>query len=200
MKMHLGKLLIMTALTFAIACGDDDQSVNSGVDKPDAATTDTTAPQDSETQDATPDSTDDSAVPDDSATEDTAPDATEDSDTPDTPIEGKTIKVVFNEIDHVVGLNNVPVSQYKDVDSYTLSDIWAQTGIKMSHTMLKFDFETDGFKSSSKTPCKDFAPGDKLDKAYLGVQSGNLVWDDTLGLPGCFNVKGLHTMYAISVE
>lgn len=64
------------------------------------------------------------------------------------------------------------------------------SGLTVTWSERTFDFlASDGYRPSDKTDC---VPVDytTLQGGYFYPESGELVWDESLGLFGCYNVKG----------
>lgn len=92
----------------------------------------------------------------------------------------------------------LPSQTYKDTSVVPLATVWAQGKLAGDVTKLAFDFEgDDGFRPSSKDKCKKNVTGDQLGKGYIVPKTRTLVWDDALGLPGCYNVHDVAKMIAI---
>ena len=105
------------------------------------------------------------------------------------------LNVVFDSSSARVDLGSVATTTYKGVALVRLSDVWTAADFSVDATTLEFEFEADdGFTPASARPeCVDL-PGAHLVDGYIDSVSRNLTWDESLGLLGCYSVKGTNTM------
>jgi hypothetical protein len=96
-----------------------------------------------------------------------------------------------------VDLNKLTQQDYKGEKVVSLSKVWEASALTGDLAKLEFDFEgDDGFRPSSKDRCKTKIAGTQLGQGYVLPDVRSLVWDDALGLPGCYAVKGVAKIYA----
>ena len=95
-----------------------------------------------------------------------------------------------------VDLSTLSTIDYKGAQLAKLSEVWTASKIQADSTTLEYEFVgEDGFKPSDKNGCADL-PGTVLDKGYIDPVTRKLIWDETLGLAGCYSVKGAAKMNA----
>jgi hypothetical protein len=80
-------------------------------------------------------------------------------------------------------------------DAYSLvSDVITIAIPSKAITTLQAGFVgSDGYNPATKGSCSNFVPvdGANLSKGWIDRTTRDLSWDDSLGLPGCMNVKNL---------
>lgn len=108
------------------------------------------------------------------------------------------VVVVHGSDTATVDVAALPAQTYKDTSVVPLTTVWAQGKLAGDLTKLSFDFEgDDGFHPSSKDKCKKNLTGEQLGKGYIVPKTRALVWDDALGLPGCYNVHDVAKIIAV---
>ena len=102
--------------------------------------------------------------------------------------DAKSVDVVHGADSVKVFLGALSTLQYKEVDVVRLGDVWAAAFPSAVPNSLAFSFvSATGFRPSDKD-CADM-PGALLGSGYIEPTSGNLVWDESLGLRGCYSVR-----------
>jgi hypothetical protein len=118
---------------------------------------------------------------------------------PGTPVAGDAgpqLEVNYLAQSVPVDLSTLSTIDYKSAKLVKLSDVWTASKISTDPTTLEYELVgSDGFKPSSKTGCVDL-PGTMLDKGYISPVTRNVVWDESLGLAGCYGVKDTATLNA----
>lgn len=95
-----------------------------------------------------------------------------------------------------IDLSTLATVDFKASKLVKLTDVWTASKIAADPASLEFEFVgEDGFKPSTKTGCFDL-PGTVLEKGYIDPNSRKLIWDETLGLAGCYSVNGAAKMNA----
>lgn len=177
-RIHLSRFLRLTLLLASVslaACSSDGQTVDPGLP-------DTGAP----TTDATSEVATDAPVTD----PDAAPDANP----------ATTVTLVYGATTTKVDVSSLPTITYKGSPVVALSSIWAAGKLHDDVATLSFDFEgDDGFHPSNKASCSTNITGAQLAKGYMLPATRSLVWDDTLGLPGCYSVKAVAKLIGVDV-
>lgn len=108
--------------------------------------------------------------------------------------------VVLSYGDHstTVDVAGLPTQDYKGSAVVSLAAVWAKGQLADDASKLTFDFEgDDGFHPSSRDKCKKNVSGADLAKGYIVPATRTLVWDDALGLPGCYNVHNVAKMIGL---
>jgi len=114
----------------------------------------------------------------------------------DVPPEGPSVRVVWeqNEPDGVpVFLNTLDKVVVEEGTVWLLWDILIAAGLEEEEILsMRFDFESgeDGFRPSTIPGCDPRQGGD-LALMYLDPEELYLLWDDSLGLRNCYQVKRL---------
>ncbi|MFO0592650.1 MAG: hypothetical protein U0441_34215 [Polyangiaceae bacterium] len=91
-----------------------------------------------------------------------------------------------------VDVATLDTQMYKGAAVVPLTAVWAAGKLHDDTTTLQFDFEgDDGFHPSNKANCAAYITDAELPKGYILPDTRTLVWDDTLGLPGCYSVKAV---------
>ena len=102
--------------------------------------------------------------------------------------DAKSVDVVHGADSVKVSLGTLSTLQYKEVDVVRLGDVWTAAFPSTDPNGLAFSFvSASGFRPSDKD-CADM-PGPLLGNGYIEPVSGNLVWDESLGLRGCYSVR-----------
>ena len=92
----------------------------------------------------------------------------------------------------------LPTVEVNGVAVVKLSVVWAAGHLAEGTTDLVFDFEgDDGFHPSNKDKCAPYIPYAELAQGYVIPETRSLVWDDALGLPGCYGVKAVAKIIAL---
>jgi hypothetical protein len=111
------------------------------------------------------------------------------------PPEGPSVRVVWeqNEPDGVpVFLHTLDKVVVEEGAVWRLWDIVLGAGLEEEEILaMRFDFEgSDGFRPSSKPACPP-RQGEDLALMYLDPEELDILWDDSLGLSNCYQVKEL---------
>jgi hypothetical protein len=109
---------------------------------------------------------------------------------------GASFQVNYQSQSVDLDLSALAKTDYKGAGLVKLADVWTASKIAADRTTLEFEFvASDGFKPSNKANCGDL-PGTVLDKGYIDPLSRKLIWDETIGLAGCYAVKNTIKMNA----
>ena len=112
------------------------------------------------------------------------------------PSPATTLTLHYDGKSALVDLATLPMRDYKGSQVVTLSDAWEKAALA-PRSAIAVDFEgDDGFRPSSRDRCKNLLSGATLDRAYVVPATRTLVWDDALGLPGCYSVKYVRDVFA----
>ncbi len=96
-----------------------------------------------------------------------------------------------------VDVTTLATQDYKGEPVVALSKIWEAAKLTGELTKLEFDFEgDDGFHPTSRPRCTALVPGAQIAQGYVLPATRSLVWDDALGLAGCYAVKGVAKVIA----
>jgi hypothetical protein len=106
---------------------------------------------------------------------------------------GAKLTVVLGASSVSVDLGSVATTAYNGTELVLLSDVWTAAALPVDHTTLEFGFEADDGFTPASVGCA-YLPGADLDLGYIDPTSRNLVWDESLGLRGCYSVGGAKTM------
>ena len=113
------------------------------------------------------------------------------------PATGVVVNVVYGGTSRPVDLGTLPTSEVNGQKLASIVDLWTASNTPAELAKVQFDFEgDDGFRPSTKGACKTPITGAQLSKGYIDPQLRNLFWDDSLGLSGCYRVKGLAKVLA----
>jgi hypothetical protein len=127
---------------------------------------------------------------------DTPPDVDPSADAGDT-ADLSSITLVHGASTAVVDVAALPTQMLKGSPVVPLTAVWTAGGLADA-SGLQFDFEgDDGFHPSSKSKCAAFIAGATLVQGYVLPATRTLVWDDALGLPGCYSVHGVSKMIGL---
>lgn len=97
------------------------------------------------------------------------------------------VSLVYGSSSADVELTTLPTQDYKGQGVVPLTAVWSAGGLAEA-TALEFDFEgADGFHPSSKPKCAAPITSEQLTHGYILPTGRTLVWDDSLGLPGCYS-------------
>lgn len=115
--------------------------------------------------------------------------------------------IAADEVELTYGSDSVKVNvtaldtvDYKGTKVVPLTSIWSTGKLKDDVSTLEFDFEgSDGFHPSMKGKCSANMAGVELDKGSMVPETRNLVWEDSLGLPGCYHVHDVVKIIALDV-
>lgn len=81
---------------------------------------------------------------------------------------------------------------YKGSSVVSLSKVWDSAKLEADLGKVEFDFEgDDGFRPTTRDRCKTKITGAQIAQGYVLPETRTLVWDEALGLPGCYGVKGV---------
>ncbi len=117
-----------------------------------------------------------------------------------TAIGAADVTVVHGADTATVDLGKLTTQDYKGTLVVPLQAAWAAGGLAAGLTKLEFDFEgDDGFHPSQKSKCATYITYAELAQGYLIPETRSLVWDDALGLPGCYSVKAVAKVIALDV-
>jgi hypothetical protein len=101
------------------------------------------------------------------------------------------VSLVYGTSSIPVDLTTFPTQDYKGTAVVPLTAVWSAGALKDAST-LQFDFEgDDGFHPTSKSNCTGYITSNQLSMGYILPTTRSLVWDDSLGFPGCYSVKGV---------
>lgn len=107
-------------------------------------------------------------------------------------IAANAVTLVYGATTTKVDVSTLPTTTYKGASVVALSSLWAAGKLRDDVSTLSFYFEADdGFHPSNKASCSTNITGAQLSKGYLLPATRSLVWDDALGLPGCYSVKAV---------
>jgi hypothetical protein len=107
-----------------------------------------------------------------------------------------TLQVSYLSQSVPVSLSTLATIDYKGSKVVKASDVWTASQIGADRNLLEYEFVgDDGFKPSSKDGCPDL-PGTLLEKGYIDPTTRKLSWDGSLGLGGCYSVRGAAQMNA----
>ncbi len=110
------------------------------------------------------------------------------------------VTVVHGADTATVDLTKLTTQDYKGTLVVPLQAVWAAGGLAAGQTRLEFDFEgDDGFHPSQKSKCAAYITYAEIAQGYLIPETRSLVWDDALGLPGCYSVKAVAKVTALDV-
>ncbi len=104
------------------------------------------------------------------------------------PPEGPSVSVSWDGIEAEVFLDDLDKVLVEEALVCLLWDVLVAAGLEEEEIRsMRFDFESaDGFRPSRKgcDPLED----ESLMLGYLDPEDMNLIWDSSLGLPGCYRV------------
>jgi hypothetical protein len=124
-------------------------------------------------------------------------------DEPEKTTESAKIAVVNGETIVEVALADVGTVTVNDVEAVTVSALVEKAALGIDMAGMNYNFEADdGYSPATKDNCVGFVPvpGADIDKGYISLDTGELFWDESLGYPGCLNVKGLAKIIVIAPE
>lgn len=102
----------------------------------------------------------------------------------------QNVSVEYKGTSIVVDVNGLARQDYKGSQVVSFAKIWEASKTPASLGAVEFDFEADdGFRPSTRDRCKTKITGAQLPQGYVLPETRTLVWDDALGLPGCYSVK-----------
>lgn len=104
------------------------------------------------------------------------------------PPEGPCVTVLWGGNEDVVFLDSLDKVVFEERSVCLLWDVLLEAGLEEEEILsMHFDFESgeDGFRPSEVVGC-DPLDGEILALGYLDPDSLALLWDDTLGLRGCY--------------
>lgn len=115
--------------------------------------------------------------------------------------------IAADEVELTYGSDSVRVQvtaldtqDYKGAKVVPLTLIWSTGKLKDDVSTLEFDFEgSDGFHPSMKGKCSANMAGAQLGMGSMVPETRNLVWEDSLGLPGCYHVHDVVKIIALDV-
>ena len=112
---------------------------------------------------------------------------------------GVTVEVFRGNLGvEIVYLSLVDSQEIDGEEVVPLTGIIAAAGIDNLDEWV-FDFEAEeGFRPGAKYPCRGFVPvaGELLEKGGYAALTGSLVWEKSMGFPGCLSVQGIQRIYA----
>lgn len=116
---------------------------------------------------------------------------------------GVTLEVFKGNLGvEIVYLSLVETQDIDGEEVVPLTGILAAAGIENLDQWV-FDFEAeDGFRPAAKYPCRGQVPvaGELLEKGGYAALTGSLLWEKSLGFPGCLSVQGIQRIYAWPVD
>lgn len=102
-----------------------------------------------------------------------------------------------------VTIDALATSAIGDVEVVLISSILESSNLNIDLASVELDFEgTDGYRPSQKSFCADFLPtaGTNADKAGVNLADDNtIVWDESLAMDKCANVKDLGKIYVVDL-
>lgn len=102
------------------------------------------------------------------------------------------VRLVYGATTVTIDVATLATEDYKGSQVVPLSTVWGAGKLGPATSKLQFDFEgDDSFHPSMKGKCAPYIPGAELAQGYLLPGSRSLVWDDALGLPGCYGVQSV---------
>lgn len=82
--------------------------------------------------------------------------------------------------------------EYKGASVVSLGKVWESAKLEVDSSTIELDFEgDDGFRPTTRDRCKAKITGAQMEKGYVLPETRTLLWDEALGLPGCYGVKGV---------
>jgi hypothetical protein len=111
----------------------------------------------------------------------------------DTSASGTTVDVVADGNTASVDLSTLTTVTFEGNQVVKLPDVLDASGLTVTWSERTYDWvASDGFRPSEH----DCPPLDwtTVQQGYLYPESGNLVWESALDLPGCYFVDGLATI------
>lgn len=129
-----------------------------------------------------------------------------DQDVTDDPTtELQSVDVVFGDQTHTVDLGDVTAVTFNDDDEHAqLSAVIAAAGITEPLTSLQVDFLAgDGFVPTNSPNCtEELVPvaGELLEQGYIHMRTRRVVWEESLGFPGCLSVSNTVQIIITEVE
>ncbi|MFH1465797.1 MAG: hypothetical protein ABIO70_15530 [Pseudomonadota bacterium] len=118
---------------------------------------------------------------------DTDADTDADTDTDSDTDLVRNIDVVADGASATINLYGLATATYDGDTVVAVTTVLEASALGVTWAERTYDFEaSDGFKPSDR----DCGPSDytTIQGAYLYRETGNLVWDEALALPGCFYV------------
>lgn len=107
------------------------------------------------------------------------------------------VTVTYGGSSKPIDVTTLPTQDYKGEPVVALTKVWEATKLTGDLAKIEFDFEgDDGFHPTSKPRCATLTPGSQLGQGYILPATRSLVWDDALGLAGCYAVKGVAKVIA----
>lgn len=108
------------------------------------------------------------------------------------------ILLVHGDDSVVVDVAVLPTQVVKDVAVVPLPAVWGAGALTPDTSELVFDFEgDDGFHPSNKPSCSAYVTAEQLELGYVIPETRSLVWDESLGFPGCYGVKSVAKIIAL---
>jgi hypothetical protein len=100
--------------------------------------------------------------------------------------EGPVVTVLWGINEEKVFLDDLDKIPFQGTLVCRLTDILLEAGLEEEEIRsMRFDFESEGGFRPSQKGC-DPLEGESLSLGYLDPESLALLWDDTLGLRGCY--------------
>jgi len=108
------------------------------------------------------------------------------------------VKVVADDQEVPVDLFTLETVEFEGGQVVPVTAVLAATGLSVAWEERTYDFVAyDGYRPSTKDGC-DPVDYTAIQGAYLYPGSGNLVWDASLGLFGCYFVDGMVEIDALA--
>lgn len=108
------------------------------------------------------------------------------------------VQLVYGDSLTVVDVAELPTELYKGSEVVRLTSVWTAGELVDDLSSVVFDFEgDDGFHPSSKGACEPYVTGEQLALGYILPDTRTIVWDDSLGFPGCYGVKATAKIIAL---
>lgn len=109
------------------------------------------------------------------------------------------VELIYKASSTKVDVAKLATVDYKGSQVVPLPSVWSAGMLTADTTALQFDFEgDDGFHPSMKGgACLTYPKSEDFAKGYILPETRTLVWDDSLGFPGCFSVKSTAKIIAL---
>jgi len=110
------------------------------------------------------------------------------------------VSLVYGTSSVPVDLTTFPTQDYKGTAVVPLTTVWSAGALKDA-SALQFDFEgDDGFHPTSSPNCTSYITSEQLSMGYILPTTRSLVWDDSLGFPGCYSVSNVAKIIGLDLE
>lgn len=117
------------------------------------------------------------------------------------PSTAQNVGVEFGSQSTEIDVMSLERQDYRGTQVVSLTRVWEAANFGTDVATLQFDFEgDDGFHPTSRDRCKTLIQGSQIPQGYILPETRTLIWDDALGLPGCYSVKGVAKIIASSAK